>query len=569
MFRLNILQSDKARRKILNSAIIFIFLLIPAISLADSISGTVTDMNGHKLKDIIIQICDSPCWVDFIDSLPTGSDGTYEWHETPDQKSEDGTVYVFACGDCLHAPYVSSWWSAARMIGNYECSMAEGVNISGDPKVDFQLKVAPQRLSWWEVAKYEGKLGISFDLPPIFEDQLEKATVTGPSGFSYTFDLSADRYDEVSDCAGFNYWWKQFDGAINDGTYTLILGFKDGLERTYILDRQFETIPPVDQNTMRANVQSDGSIEFSWTKPQSSGLGYQVRIISSGKRLYDSQRIPDINQLIVPAGDLACLEVGESYTWQVKTYDSVEFPKYTAVKTASSENAMTYNPSDLSERISWFLANRWEAGFACGFTVRPGDLQNVESAVIKNPNDDVIYEFDLAQDWFDISTETQKRDKGWFQIVDNASDMSGAYELSVTFGDGPILKSSYEYENAAEVVGVDSSSLEHKIFSDGGMRFTWDKPADGQIYNLRIRSMEEGSPVESEEYVDVSVERNSIDLNFWNLRALKLGERYRWFLRVYDKRWSYNKMVETESKTFIYDPFHNKSMPWLQLLLDK
>ena len=418
-----------------------------------SISGTVTDSKGHKLEGIEIKIFDSPCWGEFITSTVTDSNGTYE---VQDLNTEDGIIYLQACGDCRHAPYVSYWWNDERMIGNYECALAKGIDTSSQIQADFQLRDAPRRLNWWEVARYEGKLGIAFDLPPIFEDQIKEAAVTGPSGFSYTFDLIDDRYDDMSDCAGFNYWWKEFGTDGNDGTYTLLLRFKDGLERTYNIDRQFQTIPVVDPSTMAAGLKNDGSIEFTWDKPQ-SGLGYQVQIYNSGgKRLYESQRLFDTSLLTVEANELACLEIGESYEWQIKTLDHPQFPKYTAVRTSVCDETIGYNPTNFQNRIKWFLADRWPGGFACGFSVRSGSIPNINEATVQGP-DGFYYQFDLSEDWYNLSTETQKSNKGWFHLFENSGNTSGNYQLQVSFQDGTVLTSSDNYDSTVDIVGVDYS----------------------------------------------------------------------------------------------------------------
>ncbi len=518
-----------------------------------SISGTVTDQDGHQLENIVVQLYDSPCWSDHIDSQTTDSDGAYAFR---DIDTEDGIVYVQACGDCRHEPFMSYWWSYDRMIGDYECALADGIDTDAQTQADFQLREAPRRLNWWEVAKYEGQFSVGFDLPPVFEDQLQSATVTGPSGFSYTFDLINDRYDDMSDCAGFNYWWKPFDTPANDGTYTLSLRFKDDLERTYTLDRQFNSIPSVDPSTMAADLTDDGSIEFSWTSPR-SGLGYQVQIYDAdGKRLYESQRTWDIDRLTVDANELACLAIGASYEWQVKTFDDPQFPEYTAVRTSAANDNIAYTPNNLDNRIRWFIADRWPDGFACGFSVRPGSVPNVNEATVQGP-DGFSYQFDLADDGFNLSTETQQGDKGWFHVCDTSAYPSGNYQLQVVFGDGTVLTAAEDYDDTAEILGVDADSMTHEILPDGGMIFDWDRPAEGQLYNLRIRDLAGDDPTDVKEYVNISTTGNHIDLHFWDLRALKLGETYEWFIRTYDTHWPYNKMLASERITFVFDPFQS------------
>jgi len=72
-------------------------------------------------------------------------------------------------------------------------------------------------LAWFDLAVYDGALSPGFDVQPNFENFLKSATVTGPNGFSYKFDLENDVLKWLTECSYLISWSQSFNSGFAYG----------------------------------------------------------------------------------------------------------------------------------------------------------------------------------------------------------------------------------------------------------------------------------------------------------------------------------------------------------------
>ena len=520
------------------------------LDLGGSISGRVTTGSGDPIEDLRIQIFSDICYQDCLDGGGTDANGDYLVSELP-----QGNVYVRACADCNHQNYINEFWND---IPEWKaCELATPVQVTGGgvtEDINFALDPGPRRFAWEpEIFVYGGIFGAAFDVVPGFNGLIEGATLTGPNGFSYNFDMESNIFLWDNECSYMEAWSKLFPSPIDYapidyGLYTLTVSFLDGGQATYSKNLTEAHPAPVDSPTMSHTVNPDGSIDFSWTPP-STNQYYQVRIfgVDDHDRYYrSSANLVNETSLHVSVDDLRCLKQGEEYTWYVRAFD-VEMPVYNAYEN-SNAITFTYTPTALEGRTTWFEATSYKGNLELYFNVRPGSRDNVTQAIVTGP-DSFSYAFNLTSDWFDISTESRFVN-GWIKKF-NPPFSFGEYALDITFSDCHTEHLTYNLQNIA-VTPVDSATMGHQIHEDGPITFSWDLPAPvtGQKYQIRIRKMDQ-----TKEYLSSSsvTDGTQVTFSFWDLRALVHGESYQWFVRAYDE--NFNTMEQSGSLYFLYDPF--------------
>ena len=250
------------------------------------------------------------------------------------------------------------------------------------------------------------------------------------------------------------------------------------------------------------------------------------------------------SNLHVSTDDLRCLELGQIYRYQIRTYDTDGLYNST-VHGGLTEN-LVYSPANLEGRISWFEAWNWKGNHAIGFDIRPGSREQISQATVIGPG--FSYTFDISADWYDISVENYFN-KGWWKEF-GPTIPYGPYTLTVLFDDGYSEIRDYTLD-AVDVTAVDSATMEHEILDDGAIRFTWNIPTTDQKYDVRIRSTD-GS---LEFYrSDTRVDMTEVWAGSYELRLLQPGETYQWFVRAYDQE--NNHSAQSGSQFFTWDPFN-------------
>jgi hypothetical protein len=510
------------------------------LELGGGISGTITDDNGDGIGNIWIEAFTGRCWDNWVGGDHTDSSGFYSIEALP-----AGDVYVHTWPE--HQNYVEKWYDGND--GTTECNLAAAASVISDDTqtgVDMVLEQGPKRLNSWEVAVWEGVLSADFDLLPSFDKYLESAILTGPNGFSYKFDLENDVFDWLNECSYLIAWAHDFGRNFDYGEYTLTLNFIDGAQESYSRTLVEAHPPEVDPATVDHTVNLDGSVDFSWAIPDPNGY-YHVRIYGPDRdRYYRAGTVQGLDGKHVSADDLRCLEKGQTYRFEVRSYDK-PFP-YNAVE-KSPRIDMVYDPAALDNRISWFDAMSHRGDLAVGFSVRPGSRDQVVSAVVTGPSGSgFTHTFNLIDDWYDISTES-RFNRGWWKKFSSTFSF-GEYTIAVQFLDGHIENRSFFLEDVA--VTPVASNMNAQILDDGAIRFTWDLPSgvSNQIYNVRIRSLDNSK----EFYRSYNLyDHNDVTANFWDLRELEHGQTYQWFVRAYDQNWT--TMEQSVSVNFVYDPF--------------
>jgi hypothetical protein len=516
-----------------------------------TISGNVAS-GGQPLEGISVHVfadrCGSNGWVNHLGGAQTDANGDYQIDGLP-----VADVFVLACPGCDNRNYFDRWYDGSS--GIEDCNQAMPVSVLDGgvtSDIDFDLPGGPRYLNWWDVAVYHGTLGVGFDLLPGFDPFLVSAVIDGPNGFTYTFDLQSDVLEWLNECSYLVSWNHDFSGhAINYGEYTLTLMFKHGAVKTYTHELVEVAVTPVDSDTMYHTVNDDGSIDFSWTNPDPAQR-YQVRIYQGSERLYRSGML-NAESLHVSADSLKCLVLGEAYTWQMRAYDNHD-PYYTCEK--SNSLPLIYDPEELENRAKWFEATNYQGAGASlldrlslYFDTRPGSRDNITSATVTGPAGFTPYNVDLVNDWYDISTETRKN-SGWSQFLSDPI-LDGGYTLTVVFDDGWMQTLNYDL-SASPLAAVDVGTMNHDIYENGAIRFSWNLPADvtGQRYNVRVRS-KDGSKefVKSATYTD----NTEMYLSPWDLRALIHGQTFQWFVQSSDS--SGGSWIRSDSIDFVYDPF--------------
>ena len=316
------------------------------------------------------------------------------------------------------------WYDANG--GNFDCGFSEPVNVIAEQNtggIDMELETGPRRIQWWEIAVSNGELYAGFDLYSGFDKHIESAVATGPNGFSYSFDLENNWFDWLTECSYMIAWSKTFGPNFDYGEYAINFNFIDGSQKSYSRILQPASPPPVDPDTANYTVNSDGSIEFSWAVPDPNGY-YHLRIYGAdGNRYYRSGTVQGLNNLIVSANDLRCLEKGQIYRFQIRSYDR-PWP-YNAYESTSLID-LVYDPAPFENRIAGVDVSSRAGGLDLWFDVRPGSRGHITRAAVTGPGG-FFYQYILEDDWYDISTE-YRRNKGWSKLWDQSFEF-GEYTI--------------------------------------------------------------------------------------------------------------------------------------------
>jgi hypothetical protein len=503
-----------------------------------SISGRITDENGFGIENIWVSAFTGTCGYNWVGGDHTNASGVYNIGGLPPVN-----VYVQAWPEFHN--YIESWYDGNA--GVFDCSMAAAVPVNaGDttPGIDIELLPGPKRVQSWEIAVYNGSLEFFFNVYKSYRNHLKSATVSGPNGFFKKFDLKNDYFDWLTECSYLKGWSTGLGFDFDYGEYTLRVNFIDGAQESY--SRVVAEAHPaaVDPATVNYDVNPDGSIDFSWNIPDPGGF-YHVRIYGpEWDRYYRSGIIQGLDHVHVPASDLRCLEKGQIYRFQVRSYDQQGV--YEAVE-RGTDIYLIYDPADLASRIEWFDATNWKGNLALGFNVRPGSREQVTQAYVTGPGS-FSYAFDIAADWSDISIENYFN-RSWWHEFSPPIDY-GEYTLEVHFADGHVETLSRTFQSVS-VTAVDHATMNYQIHPNGAITFNWDGDPE-QKYNVRIRSLDG----QTEFFRSYNIEPNwSTEMTAWpyDLRFLEHGQTYYWFVRAYDEN-NY-RMAESTRLQLTYDPF--------------
>jgi hypothetical protein len=151
---------------------------------------------------------------------------------------------------------------------------------------------------------------------------LTSATVSGPNGFSYLFDLAASRLKprvpETNSSA--SDYYKQWPTALTPGPYVFEFNLNGVVQRSYASLPPAVTLPSIDESTLAVRKVDSGTARFSWADPDHTGaLYYRVMIQDSDGKYYSSARV---NQTFidVPLDHFAALNA--NMQWRVEIFDS-------------------------------------------------------------------------------------------------------------------------------------------------------------------------------------------------------------------------------------------------------
>jgi hypothetical protein len=453
-------------------------------------------------------------------------------------------------------------WTGCDSVSGNQCS----VNMTSDKIVTANFSY--RRLGGFPISVYDGNLIGVFSLWPGFKDLLQSATLAGPGGFFYTFDLQNDAFNWLTECR-YLEGWRHIFGPIIDygfGDYTLTLQFYDGVTETYTKSIQHVSLSPVDPASISVSINDDGSADVEWL-PEVPGQYYQVIVRSSdGLTEYYRSATMLAPTLNISSSNLRCLERGQTYRWMVLAYNAPEtyiegIPSYNAAE--SSYINLTYDPSALVG-VSFYSARDFNGALQVVFVVRPGSRGELLGATITDP-DGNTESFDLTLNAFDLSTETSFL-RGWRKLLGSPLYMGLGYRLDVTFSDNTETYTRILHQ--AFVTGVNSGTMNQTIRPDGGMNFSWSIPAypPDQFYGIIIQSLD-GT---KQYYAPVSllINGNTMNLSFWDLRGLDHGKTYQWFVRALDtgNAQTANTVMQSDSKLFFYNPF---GLPYNTLTVTK
>ena len=461
-------------------------------------------------------------------------------------------MYVLACPGCNQRNYFDEWYDGDD--GAEDCNLSVPISVFADqvtPDVDFDLPEGPRYLHWWDVRTVNGELDLGFDLMPGFNAFLTSAVVSGPDGFIYTFDLEADVYRRTNDCQRIDAWLATIESGFDEGEYSLTLRFRNGVEKTYTHTLVTASPVAVDPGTVGYTVNEDGSIQVTWTNPVAGGQLYRVRIYRpDGEPVFKSGATTGTS-ITIPESSLRCMVIGGIHQLQVRSV--VDGLEDQAVAHGGTQD-LTYLPSSDGEfnfnRVRWTSVQDFRGDLNAAFDVRYGSRDTIADASVTLLGGTFNEAFDLADDWFDLSTESGLI-KGW--SMDFAPPFAfGTYQFDFLFADGRSESRTFELQSAA-VIAVDTASMHYEIFENGAMEFYWAIPSggEGQQYEIRVRSADG-----SKEYFRSSRNDNMTDAyaSSYDLRALPHGETFKWFVRAYDPdRYT---MRQSDPLTFVYDPFN-------------
>ena len=524
------------------------------LELGGKIFGRVTGPDGTPLQNVRVGFVDFATNASVAPTTPTQSDGGYFMLVPP------GTYKVSFSATNL-GNYAFEWYDD-RESRDYATpvEVTAGTDAIG---INAQLSYM-RRLNALEIVASGGNLSAFFMPFSGFRSLIKAATLTGPFASSpYHYNLQTDTVEWLSECRYLEGWVKTFTGvSFNYGQYTLAIEYYDGLIETFTKDLQPATVTAASNITVA--IDSAGNADVGWTLAPTPNLYYQIRVRSAdgATEYYQSASMLDTNTLPIPANSLRCLEKGQSYRMLVRTYDSPTINNWAV----NLYNAMTGSyqvfdydyPSDPdfpSPRISVCLVDKritpYQSGYEMLFDVRPGSRNSVTEAVVDGPSG-FHYEFDLQNDFINLSTET-RTNKGWYKFQDLPL-VSGEYTFNITFEDG-YSETRTQTLNDVVVTPVDAATMRY-IPSNRSITFRWDLPSGvtNQYYIVRIRNLDETEEYYSSPFL---LDQNMLIVNFNDLRTLEHAKTYKWFVRAFDTNnyQTANTMKQSGSQTFFYNPY--------------
>jgi hypothetical protein len=537
------------------------------LDLGGSISGAVYSEDG-PVEGVQIQVFAGPCGQTWLNGAMTDEDGHYTVTGLPPTD-----VYVKACATCVsHLNYIDKHYDGGDGVADNECGLATPVSvISGGDTADivFYLDRGARRVLAHEAVISGGRLSTLFWVQPAFRDLVVSASVTMPNpdrgtGGTYTFDQVNDILPWTSECRFINGWIKDFGLAdpADFGVYSFTVDFEDGVREVYTWNLQDVAVVPV--TNISVTVNDNGTALVTWDRNTANSYYYQVRVrdISSGIEIFRSNSFMNISQLSLSANDLRCLEIGKTYRWLVRVYDSTTTGTYSTAETAEAQYPYGYlgPPVFLANRYTSASVQKWRGHLAMFFDTRPGSRGYVKSITVSGPEGvtgaggPFSYGFNLATDWIDVSTETRWL-RGWWKEDLTWTAVDGTYTFTIEYDDD--LDGTADYTevvtrnlNGDTISAVDGSTMEAIILPDGSIQFSWGLTGTpGLRYEVRIRSLDG-----TEEYYNSGwlTDGTTVTPTFNNTRAMVRGEMYQWYIRVYSS--DGDTMEQSISKQFLYDP---------------
>ena len=521
--------------------VILAVILLTAQSYAFKVSGTVVNENKKPIQYAFIEAL-TPKFQTIAFTL---SDKNGQYILDNSTYKDKAYIHVKAFG------YVGEYYSKNDKKPNLSDTMDL---VSDNETANFVLKDGTERVEGVQVIVWNNKLDVNFQLYPGFRDLLTQVTFTKPDGQTQTLNLKKGFVDFSTDCSKSAKWWDyEFnDETIRYGDYKLTFDFEDNYTITYTKHlKQIKDIYSADNETINLNIDDNGSVDMSWEA--NSNQYYRVKIKDlSGKYYFSMPAWIGLNGIHLDKSDIPCLELNKTYRWTVSTYDTFPYPPDIVVSPVNvgyqSYIEKPYSPKNLQGRVLWFGVWEWNDKLNASFNVRPGSKNNIKRAIVLAP-DNSIYEFDLQNDWHDLSTDNAINRE--FDIFRNIEPIDGTYTLKVTFNDNYTESKTFNFEKGDDyVVPIDENSMKLSIDSYGGMLFKWKKPRDGikQYYDVRIRN-----PKQTKEFFRAMVfDKNYIYVSPWELKGLAPNGKYIWLIRT----WSKNYIVgtQTKPKDFEYKP---------------
>jgi hypothetical protein len=522
------------------------------LATSGSITGRVMS-GGEPVSGLWVEVFSDKCWAEgsWLNGGSTDENGYYTVYGLP-----VGDVYVHTCAGCDNRNYIDRWYTQTG--GSENCNQAEAVAVaesSTTGSVDFDLEKGPRRERWTEVSVYDGVLGAGFDLQPGFDNLIVSATLVDPNGNLHQFDIETDTFQWLTECYyNQTMWWLDLNQPILYGEYQLTLRFRDGYEKTYVHNVQDITIFPVNAAAMSYSVNADGSIDFTFANPDPDPANpsqwHRIMIYQGSDRILSYHVQPkntSVYNVHVTANDLRCLQIGESYEWHVRAHDLND--PYNITHRTHGTSLLDYLPTGLDNRATSFSATHAlsEGELWLYFNTRPGSRDTITSASVNGPGG-FQYDFDLIEDWFDLSTETRTLN-GWFKA--DHPPRFGVFTFNIMFADGHEETRTFELPDVT-VVPVDVNTIQVYILENGAGYVTWELPVGvtGQYYQVRIRSADG-----SKEYFasNPSLDSTSQYVSPNEMRAMVHGGTYQLFIRAYDA--NYTTMAQSESVVEVHDPF--------------
>jgi len=530
-------------------ALLLSFLMPSAIFADATISGTIEDGNAQAIEELDVYAFAGPCWDTWIGGATTDASGNYTITiETADIPGSN-EVYVFTDRWPSHQNYVEEWYDDTPI--NADCNQAVAVAVTdGSPTtgIDFQLKAGPPKIEWFDMYTTNGIIESSFAVRSGYYELVESAVVSGPGLANDSYDIVNGKFEWLNECQYLRAFYDTYDGVVADGEYTLTVTFTGGIQETATINFSAAgMITPVEISSMSHTVNSDGSIDFNWTPPDTINQYYRVRIygVADNDRYFNSSNLQSETSLTANQADLRCLEKGQTYKWYVRAYNAARngWENGTSI-------TFVYNPNSLDHQVTAGV-DEWKGVLEIYFNTRPGsrNTRTVTSASVAGPNG-FAHTFDLVSDWYDLSTPARLSYNGWAHQDKTWPITAGDYTFTIQFSDGSTVTETSTF-TPATATPVDADEMDAEVYADGAIEFEWELP-DGvtnQHYQVRLRSLDGSKEWYRSPTVD---DGDQVEADFWDLSALVPGKTYQWFVRAWDDTWA--NMRQSESRYLYYAP---------------